>query len=94
MNLSVDASFRRQISELWMQYQRGLLPPKQPGEVRIDIFVEPPMRGPDAHNLLNFARAPEDFVRLLKQNRIPHTRTVKSVQYQYSERDERPVALP
>jgi hypothetical protein len=48
MNVLVDATYRRQISELWMQYQRGLFPPKQPGEVR--IFVEPPMHGPDARN--------------------------------------------
>jgi hypothetical protein len=74
MNVSVDASYRRQISELWYQYQRGLLPPKQPGELRIDPpVVEPPMHGPDARNLLNFARAPEDFIRLLQQNRIPYT---------------------
>jgi hypothetical protein len=71
MNVLVDATYRRHISELWMQYQRGLFPPKQPGEVR--ILVEPPMHGPDARNLLNFFGAPEDFVRLLKQNRIPHT---------------------
>jgi len=74
MNVSVDASYRSQISELWYQYKRGLLPPKQPGELRIDPpVVEPPMHGPDVRNLLTFAQAPEDFIRLLKQNRIPHT---------------------
>lgn len=73
MNVSVDARYRSRISELWYQYKRGLLPPKQPGELRINPpIVEPPMHGPDGHNLLTFVRAPEDFVRLLKRNRIPH----------------------
>jgi hypothetical protein len=73
MNVSVDATYRRQVSDLWLQYQRELLPPKRPGEVRIDIFIEPPMHGPDALNRLNFALAPDDFVRLLRKNRIPYT---------------------
>lgn len=72
MNISVDASYRRQVSELWYQWQRSQLPPKQPGELRLDILADPPMHGPDARNLLNFARAPEDFMRLLKANRIPY----------------------
>jgi hypothetical protein len=64
MNISVDASHRWQVSELWRQYQSGL------GK---RIFFEPPMHGPDAQNLLNFVLAPEDFVRLLEKNRIPYT---------------------
>jgi hypothetical protein len=71
MNVSVDASYGSQVRELWSQYQRGLRPPKCPGEARIDVFAELPMHGPDARNLLNFASVPEDFVRLLEQNRIP-----------------------
>jgi hypothetical protein len=73
MNVSIDASYRRQVSDLWLQYQRGTLLPKRPGEPRIDILVEPPMHGPDAHNRLSFVRVSDDFVRLLKQNRIPYT---------------------
>lgn len=73
MYVLVDASYRRQIADLWSQYQRGLLPPKRPGQLRIDLFPEPPMHGPDTRNLLNFPSAPEDFVRLLRQNRIPYT---------------------
>ena len=73
MNVSVDASYRYQISELWYQYQRGLLPPKKPGEFRIDPpVIVPPICGPDTLNLVTFARAPDDFVRLLEQNRIPY----------------------
>jgi hypothetical protein len=71
MNVSVDASYQRRFSELWYQYQRGLLPPKQPGELRFDVV--PPMHGPDACNLVTFPQVPEDFVRLLKHNHIPYT---------------------
>jgi hypothetical protein len=74
MNISVDARYRRQISELWFQWERSKLPPKQPGEFRLDPpVIEPPMHGPDAHNLLHFSRAPDDFLRLLKANHIPYT---------------------
>jgi hypothetical protein len=74
MNVSVDAIYRLRVSELWFQYQLSLLPPKRPGEFRINPpVIEPPMHGPDARNLLNLTRAPQDFVRLLKQNRIPYT---------------------
>jgi hypothetical protein len=74
MNVSVDAIYRLRISELWFQYQRSLLLPKRLGQFRIDPpVIEPPMHGPDACNLLNFTRAPQDFVRLLEQNRIPYT---------------------
>jgi hypothetical protein len=74
MNISVDAQYRRQISELWYQWKRSQQPPKQPGEFRLNEFVvEPPMHGPDAHNRLNFALAPEDFLGLLKASHIPYT---------------------
>jgi hypothetical protein len=72
MNISVDARYRRQIAELWNEWQRTQLPPKRPGEFRLDILCEPPMHGPDERNLLNFVRAPEDFVQILKDNHIPY----------------------
>jgi hypothetical protein len=73
MNLSVDASYRRQVSELWYQWQRSQRPAKQPGEFRLDIFVDPPMHGPDARNQVTFVRVPEELLRVLKENRVPYT---------------------
>ena len=73
MNFAVDASYRRQVLELWHQWERSQRPAKEPGEFRLDIFVDPPMHGPDASNQLTFVRVPEGFMRVLKKNRIPCT---------------------
>jgi hypothetical protein len=48
-----------------------LLPPKQPGELRIDKFVRASDARAGARNLLNFVRVPEDFVRTLKTKSHP-----------------------
>lgn len=73
MNFAADASYQRQVLELWHKWERSQRPPKRPGEFRLDIFVDPPMHGPDMRNQLTFVRLPEGFIRVLKENRIPHT---------------------
>jgi hypothetical protein len=72
MNLLVDARYDRPVRDLWLQHQRGLLPPKRPGELRFDPIIEPPMHGPDARNFLKFIGVPEEFARLLTQKGIPY----------------------
>lgn len=66
---SVDALYRRQVEDLWSEYHRGLLPPRQVGEIRFN----PPlaMSGPDARNFCNYAGLSDDFVRFMKLNGIP-----------------------
>jgi hypothetical protein len=73
MNIGMDAHYQRHVSELWMQWDRGRQPPQRPGELRLHITVEPPMQGPDTRNQITLFGVPEDFLRVLKANRIPYT---------------------
>jgi len=72
MNLSVKASYQPTFMKLWAQCQRDSRLPKQPGELRFDIDIYPPMHGPDALDFVTFTGVPEEFARLLTEKGIPY----------------------
>jgi hypothetical protein len=72
VNVSIDANHRRQFSDLWNEYKLGLLPPKKPGRIRIDVTPEPAMQGPDTRNMVTYIGVPREFLPLLKTAHIPY----------------------